>query len=176
MCLDLCDLLPAPPPQVNGKSVVGLQHSEVVAAIKAGGDETSMLVVDEETDGFFRRCEVLPTEEHLSGRTLPEPVGGALPGPWNDEQKDAALCNIARVCTCCKKRNGLAELICLHEHYLAFYFICRFLCGVGESRGFVVKAAASALEHHHLGKRDYTAGPVSVRMIGGNTNLFPSFF
>lgn len=64
-----CDLfLPAPPPQVNGKSVMGLQHSEVVAAIKAGGDEASMLVVDEETDEFFRRCRVLPTEEHLSGR------------------------------------------------------------------------------------------------------------
>lgn len=64
------DLFPAPPPQVNGKSVVGMQHSEVVAAIKAGGDETSMLVVDEETDEFFRRCRVLPTEEHLSGRRL----------------------------------------------------------------------------------------------------------
>lgn len=63
-----CYLFPAPPLQVNGKSVVGLQHSEVVAAIKAGGDETSMLVVDEETDDFFRRCHVLPTEEHLSGR------------------------------------------------------------------------------------------------------------
>lgn len=65
-----CDLFPAPPPQVNGKSVMGMQHSEVVAAIKAGGDETSMLVVDEETDEFFRRCRVLPTEEHLKGRRL----------------------------------------------------------------------------------------------------------
>lgn len=64
---------PAPPPQVNGKSVVGMSHAEVVAAIKAGGDETSMLVVDEDTDGFFRRCRVLPTEEHLSGRTLRVP-------------------------------------------------------------------------------------------------------
>lgn len=32
--------------QVNSKSVAGMQHSEVVAAIKAGGDETSLLVED----------------------------------------------------------------------------------------------------------------------------------
>lgn len=65
-------LFPAPP-QVNGKSVVGMSHAEVVAAIRAGGDETSMLVVDEDADGFFRRCRVLPTEEHLTGRTLRAP-------------------------------------------------------------------------------------------------------
>ncbi|XP_074519292.1 Na(+)/H(+) exchange regulatory cofactor NHE-RF1a [Halichoeres trimaculatus] len=59
--------------QVNGVSVIGMQHSEVVAAIKAGGDESSLLVVDAETEEFFKRCNVLPTEEHLTG-PLPEPV------------------------------------------------------------------------------------------------------
>lgn len=59
--------------QVNGVSVDGLQHSEVVAAIKAGGDETTLLVVDPETDAFFTSCQVLPTEKHLTG-PLPEPV------------------------------------------------------------------------------------------------------
>ncbi|XP_061564538.1 Na(+)/H(+) exchange regulatory cofactor NHE-RF1a [Cololabis saira] len=58
--------------QVNGKPVAGLQHSEVVAAIKAGGDETTLLVVDAEADDFFASCGILPTEEHLSG-PLPEP-------------------------------------------------------------------------------------------------------
>lgn len=53
--------------QVNRVSVIGMQHSEVVAAIKAGGDETTMLVVDAETDEFFNRCKVLPTEEHVTG-------------------------------------------------------------------------------------------------------------
>lgn len=48
-------------------SVTGKQHSEVVAAIKAGGNETRLLVVDIETDKFFSRCNVLPTEEHLTG-------------------------------------------------------------------------------------------------------------
>lgn len=55
--------------QVNGVSVIGLQHSEVVAAIKAGGDETTLLVVDPETDAFFTCCQVLPTEKHLTGTT-----------------------------------------------------------------------------------------------------------
>uniref|UniRef100_A0A1A7XQH1 Na(+)/H(+) exchange regulatory cofactor NHE-RF n=2 Tax=Iconisemion striatum TaxID=60296 RepID=A0A1A7XQH1_9TELE len=59
--------------QVNDVSVVGMQHSEVVAAIKAGGDETRLLVVDAETEEFFKRCNVLPTEEHVTG-LLPEPA------------------------------------------------------------------------------------------------------
>ncbi|XP_067285196.1 Na(+)/H(+) exchange regulatory cofactor NHE-RF1a [Pseudorasbora parva] len=59
--------------QVNGVPVHTMQHSEVVAAIKAGGDETRMLVVDPETDAFFMSCGVLPTEKHLTG-PLPESV------------------------------------------------------------------------------------------------------
>ncbi|XP_041715065.1 Na(+)/H(+) exchange regulatory cofactor NHE-RF1 isoform X1 [Coregonus clupeaformis] len=64
--------------QVNSMSVVGMQHSEVVAAIKAGGDETSLLVVDREAEAFFNSCKVIPTEANLTG-PLPEPVsnGGA---------------------------------------------------------------------------------------------------
>ncbi|KAI1896670.1 hypothetical protein AGOR_G00097150 [Albula goreensis] len=59
--------------QVNGVSMEGKQHSEVVNTIKAGGDETSLLVVDPETDAFFKKCKVTPTEEHLTG-PLPEPA------------------------------------------------------------------------------------------------------
>ncbi|KAM9425406.1 Na(+)/H(+) exchange regulatory cofactor NHE-RF1a [Pholidichthys leucotaenia] len=59
--------------QVNSVSVIGKQHSEVVAAIKSGGDETRLLVVDVETEEFFKKCNVEPTEEHVSG-PLPEPV------------------------------------------------------------------------------------------------------
>lgn len=54
-------------PQVNGISVEEKTHSEVVAAIKAGGNETRMLVVDPETDAFFKRCGVTPTSDHLTG-------------------------------------------------------------------------------------------------------------
>ena len=67
-------------------SVIDMQHSEVVAAIKAGGDETRLLVVDIEAEEFFKRCNVLPTEEHVNGNqtfclmkkipTQLEPTGG----------------------------------------------------------------------------------------------------
>uniref|UniRef100_A0A8C1KP15 Na(+)/H(+) exchange regulatory cofactor NHE-RF n=1 Tax=Cyprinus carpio TaxID=7962 RepID=A0A8C1KP15_CYPCA len=56
--------------QVNGIAVHTMQHSEVVAAIKTGGDETRLLVVDPETDAFFSSCGVLPTEKHLTGTSV----------------------------------------------------------------------------------------------------------
>ncbi|KAM6913767.1 Na(+)/H(+) exchange regulatory cofactor NHE-RF1 isoform 1-T1 [Lycodopsis pacificus] len=59
--------------QVNSLSVEGKTHSEVVAAIKAGGKEVRLLVADPDTDAFFRRCRVAPALDHLSG-PLPEPV------------------------------------------------------------------------------------------------------
>ncbi|KAL3987313.1 transcription factor 7-like 1 [Sarotherodon galilaeus] len=59
--------------EVNSMSVEGKTHSDVVAAIKAGGHEARLLVVDPETDAFFKRCRVTPTSEHLTG-PLPEPV------------------------------------------------------------------------------------------------------
>lgn len=58
--------------EVNGVCMEGKQHGDVVAAIKAGGDETKLLVVDKETDGFFKKCKVIPSHEHLNG-PLPEP-------------------------------------------------------------------------------------------------------
>ncbi|NXL91570.1 NHRF1 protein, partial [Alectura lathami] len=59
--------------EVNGTSVEGKQHADVVAAIKAGGDETKLLVVDVLTDEFFKKCKVVPSEQHLAG-PLPEHV------------------------------------------------------------------------------------------------------
>ncbi|NXP18961.1 NHRF1 protein, partial [Scytalopus superciliaris] len=59
--------------EVNGVCMEGKQHSDVVAAIKAGGDETRLLVVDVLTDEFFKKCKVVPSEQHLTG-PLPEPV------------------------------------------------------------------------------------------------------
>ncbi|XP_036921951.1 Na(+)/H(+) exchange regulatory cofactor NHE-RF1 [Sturnira hondurensis] len=58
--------------EVNGVCMEGKQHGDVVAAIKAGGDETKLLVVDKETDEFFKKCKVIPSQEHLNG-PLPEP-------------------------------------------------------------------------------------------------------
>ncbi|XP_069608486.1 Na(+)/H(+) exchange regulatory cofactor NHE-RF1 [Ranitomeya imitator] len=59
--------------EVNGESMLGKQHGDVVSAIKAGGDETSLLVVDPLTDKYFQECHVTPGREHLTG-PLPDKV------------------------------------------------------------------------------------------------------
>ncbi|XP_044089112.1 Na(+)/H(+) exchange regulatory cofactor NHE-RF2 isoform X2 [Neovison vison] len=59
--------------EVNGHNIEGLRHAEVVASIKAREDEARLLVVDPETDEYFKRLRVTPTEEHLEG-PLPSPV------------------------------------------------------------------------------------------------------
>lgn len=39
---------------VNGESVENLDHDSVVEMIKKGGDQTSLLVVDKETESIYR--------------------------------------------------------------------------------------------------------------------------
>ncbi|NWV51148.1 NHRF1 protein, partial [Daphoenositta chrysoptera] len=68
--------------EVNGVCMEGKQHSDVVAAIKASGDETRLLVVDVLTDEFFKKCKVVPSEQHLTG-PLPEPVANGDTGKEN---------------------------------------------------------------------------------------------
>ncbi|NXR45375.1 NHRF1 protein, partial [Hippolais icterina] len=68
--------------EVNGVCMEGKQHSDVVAAIKASGDETRLLVVDVLTDEFFKKCKVVPSEQHLTG-PLPEPVANGDVGKEN---------------------------------------------------------------------------------------------
>ncbi|KAJ7315985.1 hypothetical protein JRQ81_002147 [Phrynocephalus forsythii] len=59
--------------EVNGVCMEGKQHADVVSAIRSGGDETKLLVVDDLTDEFFKKCKVIPSEAHVKG-LLPEPV------------------------------------------------------------------------------------------------------
>lgn len=54
-------------------SVEGKTHSEVVAVIKAGGNVTRLLVVDPDTDAFFKRCRVAPTSDHVTGERTHRP-------------------------------------------------------------------------------------------------------
>uniref|UniRef100_A0A452SBI6 NHERF family PDZ scaffold protein 2 n=1 Tax=Ursus americanus TaxID=9643 RepID=A0A452SBI6_URSAM len=69
--------------RVNGQNVEGLRHAEVVASIKAREDEARLLVVDPETDEYFKRLRVTPTEEHVEG-PLPSPVtNGTSPAQLN---------------------------------------------------------------------------------------------
>lgn len=57
-------------PQVNGINVEGLRHSEVVSHIKARDSEARLLVVDPETDEYFKKLGVTPTEEHTKGEAF----------------------------------------------------------------------------------------------------------
>ncbi|KAM8771634.1 Na(+)/H(+) exchange regulatory cofactor NHE-RF2 [Acanthopagrus schlegelii] len=50
--------------EVNGVNIEGLRHSEVVAFIRAGGEEVRLLVVDPETDELFHRLGITPTTSH----------------------------------------------------------------------------------------------------------------
>uniref|UniRef100_A0A7M4FS77 Na(+)/H(+) exchange regulatory cofactor NHE-RF1 n=1 Tax=Crocodylus porosus TaxID=8502 RepID=A0A7M4FS77_CROPO len=77
--------------EVNGVCMEGKQHADVVSAIKAGGEETKLLVVDVLTDEFFRKCKVIPSEAHLTGKRgaavensreqRPNSVSESLPSP-----------------------------------------------------------------------------------------------
>lgn len=77
--------------EVNGVCMEGKQHADVVSAIKAGGDETKLLVVDKETDEFFKKCKVIPSQEHLNG-PLPEPFTN---GEIRKENSSEALAEVA---------------------------------------------------------------------------------
>lgn len=56
--------------QVNGINVEGLRHSEVVSHIKSRESEARLLVVDPETDEYFKKLGVTPTEEHTKGEAF----------------------------------------------------------------------------------------------------------
>uniref|UniRef100_A0A663LSS5 Na(+)/H(+) exchange regulatory cofactor NHE-RF1 n=1 Tax=Athene cunicularia TaxID=194338 RepID=A0A663LSS5_ATHCN len=72
--------------EVNGVCMEGKQHADVVAAIKAGGDETRLLVVDILTDEFFKKCRVVPSEEHLAGG-----LGTVLQGENGGELRSSSV-------------------------------------------------------------------------------------
>ncbi|NXP41330.1 NHRF2 protein, partial [Leiothrix lutea] len=59
--------------EVNGINVEGLRHSEVVSHIKSRDSEARLLVVDPETDEYFKKLGVTPTEEHTKG-VVPQPM------------------------------------------------------------------------------------------------------
>ncbi|XP_054460895.1 Na(+)/H(+) exchange regulatory cofactor NHE-RF2 [Anoplopoma fimbria] len=61
--------------EVNGVNIEGLRHSEVVALIRAEGEEVRFLVVDQETDELFHRLGITPTTSHVKGPS---------PKPWTN--------------------------------------------------------------------------------------------
>ncbi|XP_073762338.1 Na(+)/H(+) exchange regulatory cofactor NHE-RF2 isoform X2 [Danio rerio] len=67
--------------EVNGCSIEGLRHAEVVALVRAGGKETCLLVVDPDTDELFSRLGITPTSTHLKARTSPPIINISLKDP-----------------------------------------------------------------------------------------------
>ncbi|XP_066291522.1 Na(+)/H(+) exchange regulatory cofactor NHE-RF1-like [Branchiostoma lanceolatum] len=53
--------------EVNGENIESLKHAEVVGKIKEGGNETTLLVVDKESDAFFQEKGVPITTEYVGG-------------------------------------------------------------------------------------------------------------
>ncbi|CAL8358301.1 unnamed protein product [Boreogadus saida] len=74
--------------QVNGASVAGLRHAEVVALIQKGGRETRLLLVDLDTDELFLNLGVEPSSQHLQEVSVDGPVRGS---PSRDPSPAAPL-------------------------------------------------------------------------------------
>ncbi|XP_068103398.1 Na(+)/H(+) exchange regulatory cofactor NHE-RF2 [Hyperolius riggenbachi] len=53
--------------EVNGQNVDSMKHSDVVANIKSRENETTLLVVDPETDEYFKKLGVTPTDAYIKG-------------------------------------------------------------------------------------------------------------
>ncbi|XP_028936928.1 Na(+)/H(+) exchange regulatory cofactor NHE-RF3 [Ornithorhynchus anatinus] len=86
---------------VNGESVEGLNHDSVVEKIKEGGDHTSLLVVDQETDSMYKLAQVSPFLYYRSVHDLPNGAApGGQPDPTPAEEEvpgpQARLCRLVK--------------------------------------------------------------------------------
>ncbi|MEE6497964.1 hypothetical protein FKM82_002942 [Ascaphus truei] len=53
-----------------------MKHSDVVANIKSKEQETTLLVVDLDTDEYFKKLAISPTEAHIQGPILQSLTNG----------------------------------------------------------------------------------------------------
>ncbi|XP_072240388.1 Na(+)/H(+) exchange regulatory cofactor NHE-RF2 [Leuresthes tenuis] len=68
--------------EVNEVTTRDLRHSEVVALIRAGGDEVRLLLVDQETDELFLRLGITPTSSHIKEVYVDDtPTESSVPTP-----------------------------------------------------------------------------------------------
>ncbi|KAM9785023.1 Na(+)/H(+) exchange regulatory cofactor NHE-RF2 isoform X3 [Syngnathus typhle] len=63
--------------KVNGVNIEGMRHSEVVAFIKKGGDETWLLVVDPDADEYFKMKGMVPAVSHVKDYDGPSVSNGS---------------------------------------------------------------------------------------------------
>ncbi|XP_034453347.1 Na(+)/H(+) exchange regulatory cofactor NHE-RF2 [Hippoglossus hippoglossus] len=65
--------------EVNGVNIEALKHSEVVALIRAGGEEVRLIMVDQETDRLFHRLGITPTTSKVKGVYVDESASESVP-------------------------------------------------------------------------------------------------
>ncbi|MEE6497965.1 hypothetical protein FKM82_002942 [Ascaphus truei] len=66
-----------------------MKHSDVVANIKSKEQETTLLVVDLDTDEYFKKLAISPTEAHIQGPILQSLTnGGTKPQGGDLDQND----------------------------------------------------------------------------------------
>ncbi|XP_001363529.2 Na(+)/H(+) exchange regulatory cofactor NHE-RF3 [Monodelphis domestica] len=92
---------------VNGESVELLDHDSVVEKIKKGGDQTSLLVVDKETDAMYRLAQFSPFLYYLQNQALPNgaikevpaapsPVASSPAPPEEEATHKPKLCRLLK--------------------------------------------------------------------------------
>ncbi|XP_061892871.1 LOW QUALITY PROTEIN: Na(+)/H(+) exchange regulatory cofactor NHE-RF2-like [Entelurus aequoreus] len=86
--------------EVNGVNVEVMRHSEVVAFIKKGGDETWLLVVDPDTDEYFKMKGITPTVSHVKdysgpyvSKSSPSPLTNGSSSPHSFRSKNSVRSN-----------------------------------------------------------------------------------
>ncbi|XP_012498904.1 PREDICTED: Na(+)/H(+) exchange regulatory cofactor NHE-RF3 isoform X1 [Propithecus coquereli] len=96
---------------VNGESVETLDHDSVVEMIKKGGDQTSLLVVDKETDNIYKLARFSPflyyqSQELPNGSVkedpAPSPASLEVSSPDTTEEVD----HKPKLCMLVKGENG----------------------------------------------------------------------
>ncbi|KAM4806333.1 Na(+)/H(+) exchange regulatory cofactor NHE-RF3 [Urocitellus parryii] len=97
---------------VNGESVENLDHDSVVGMIKKGGDQTSLLVVDAETESIYRLAQFSPffyyqSQEIPNGSIKEAPA--SIPAPLDVSSPDTTeevADHRPKLCRLMKDENG----------------------------------------------------------------------
>uniref|UniRef100_A0A0P6JYD9 Na/Pi cotransporter C-terminal-associated protein 1 n=1 Tax=Heterocephalus glaber TaxID=10181 RepID=A0A0P6JYD9_HETGA len=95
---------------VNGESVETLDHDGVVEMIRKGGEETSLLVVDKETDDLYRLAQFSPflyykNQELPNGSVKEVPASAPLEDSGPDTTEEVAD-HKPKLCRLMKGENG----------------------------------------------------------------------
>ncbi|XP_036128650.1 Na(+)/H(+) exchange regulatory cofactor NHE-RF3 isoform X1 [Molossus molossus] len=96
---------------VNGESVESLSHDSVVEMIRKGGDQTSLLVVDKETDSMYRLAHFSPflyyqSQQLPNGSVKEAPVPTPAPLEVSSTETTEEVAHKPKLCRLVKGENG----------------------------------------------------------------------